>query len=88
MWRNRNQDADGSPTQASQTNYDDLYADILLWLRNGWIDYVAPQLYWEIGHRLCDYTLLLDWWGRHSYGKHVYIGHGVYRTGKSNDSMV
>ncbi|HNP20673.1 MAG TPA: family 10 glycosylhydrolase [Panacibacter sp.] len=80
VWRNRNQDADGSPTQAGQTNYDDLYADILLWLRNGWIDYVAPQLYWEIGHRLCDYTLLLDWWGRHSYGKHVYIGHGVYRT--------
>jgi uncharacterized lipoprotein YddW (UPF0748 family) len=51
VWRNNNVDPEGSATQAGQTNYDDLYADILLWLREGWIDYVAPQLYWEIGHK-------------------------------------
>ena len=80
VWRNKSQDPNGSDTQAGQTNYDDLYADILLWMREGWIDYVTPQLYWEIGHRLCDYTILLKWWAEHSYGKHVYIGHGIYRT--------
>ncbi len=80
VWRNKSQDADGSETQAGQTNYDDLYADILLWLKNDWIDYVAPQLYWEIGHHLCDYATLLEWWGSHSFGKDVYIGHGIYRT--------
>lgn len=80
VWRNKTQDPEGSATQAGQTNYDDLYADILLWLREGWIDYVAPQLYWEIGHRLCDYTILLNWWSQHSYGRNVYIGHGIYRT--------
>jgi len=80
VWRNINMDADGSNTKAGQTNYDDLYADILLWLKKGWIDYVTPQLYWEMGHKLCDYQTLLDWWARHTYGKQLYIGHGIYRT--------
>ena len=62
VWRNSSVDATGSSTHAGQTCYDDLYADILLWLKQGWIDYVAPQLYWEIGNRLCDYETLLNWW--------------------------
>ena len=66
--------------RAGQTNYDDLYADILLWLEKGWIDYVTPQLYLEIGHDKVDYEKMLDWWSRNSYGKHVYIGHGIYRV--------
>ena len=80
VWRNKSKDPMGSNTKAGQTNYDDLYADILLWMREGWIDYVAPQLYWEIGHPLCDYNILLDWWSRYNYGKQVFIGHGIYRT--------
>ena len=80
VWRNADRDPEGSNTKASQTDYDDLYADVLLWLKKGWIDYVAPQLYWEIGHSLCDYTTLLQWWGDHSFGKQVYIGHGIYHT--------
>jgi uncharacterized lipoprotein YddW (UPF0748 family) len=80
VWRNSSVDPRGSNTKAGQTCYDDLYADILLWLKLGWIDYVVPQLYWEIGHRLCDYTILLNWWGNNSYGKQLYIGHGIYRT--------
>lgn len=80
VWRNKTQDPDGSDTKAGQTNYDDLYADILLWLKKGWIDYVVPQLYWERGHKLCDYDVLLDWWNQHAYGKHIYIGQGFYRA--------
>ena len=83
VWRNKSQDAMGSDTKAGQTNYDDLYADILLWLQKGWIDYVVPQLYWERGHKLCDYDVLLDWWNEHTYGKHLYIGHGIYRAGSN-----
>ena len=52
----RTKDPRGSNTKAGQTNYDDLYADILLWMKKGWVDYVAPQLYWEIGHKLADYA--------------------------------
>ncbi|MBS4063554.1 MAG: family 10 glycosylhydrolase [Chitinophagaceae bacterium] len=80
VWRNADKDPRGSNTKAGQTNYDDLYADILLWLQKGWIDYVAPQLYWEMGHRAAPYEVLIDWWSKHTYGKHCYIGLGIYRA--------
>lgn len=83
VWRNADKDPAGSNTRAGQTNYDDLYADILLWLRKGWIDYVAPQLYWEFGHRLVAYETLLDWWAHHTYGRDLYIGQGLYRIGSN-----
>jgi uncharacterized lipoprotein YddW (UPF0748 family) len=83
VWRNKSQDPMGSDTKAGQTNYDDLYADILLWLSKGWIDYVTPQLYWERGHKLADYDVLLKWWNENGYGKHIYIGHGIYRGGSN-----
>lgn len=83
VWRNRSRDPEGSLTQAGQTDYDDLYADVLLWLKEGWIDYVCPQLYWEFGNRYCPYEILLDWWSRHSYGRQLYIGQGAYRIGSS-----
>jgi uncharacterized lipoprotein YddW (UPF0748 family) len=81
VWRNNSKDPEGSETQAGQTNYDDLYADILLWLKNGWIDYVAPQLYLEIGYKRADFPVLLDWWSKHTYGRQCYIGLAIYRAG-------
>jgi uncharacterized lipoprotein YddW (UPF0748 family) len=84
VWRNKSKDPEGSNTQAGQTNYDDLYADILLWTKNGWIDYVTPQLYWEIGFERADYATLLDWWAKHAYGRHMYIGMGIYRAFEKN----
>lgn len=83
VWRNRDKDSTGSNTRAGQTNYDDLYADIVLWLKKGWIDYVAPQLYWEFGHKAADFETLLDWWSKNSYGRHCYIGLGLYKAGTS-----
>ena len=80
VWRNKDKDPLGSDSQAGQTNYDDLFADIILWLKEKWIDYVAPQLYLEIGHDKIDYKKLLEWWSKNSYGRHLYIGHGIYRA--------
>lgn len=80
VWRNKDRDERGSDTKAGQTNYDDLYANILLWMDNKWIDYVAPQLYLEIGHDKIAYETMIDWWSRNSYGRHIYIGHGIYRA--------
>lgn len=81
VWRNKDKDpVRGSDTRAGQTNYDDLYADILLWLKKGWIDYVTPQLYFTIGHSKVDYAKMVDWWSRNSYGRHIYIGHGIYKV--------
>lgn len=81
VWRNQSDDPDGSPTQAGQTNYDDLYADILLWLEEGWIDYVAPQVYWEFSHKHAPFEPIIKWWNDHSYGRHCYVGLGIYRAG-------
>lgn len=80
VWRNIDKDPDGSKTRAGQTNYDDLYADILLWMKKGWIDYVTPQLYWEFGHDAAPFEELVDWWSRHTYGVNCYIGLGLYRA--------
>jgi uncharacterized lipoprotein YddW (UPF0748 family) len=85
VWRNADKDPEGSNTHAGQTNYDDLYADVLLWLKNGWIDYIAPQLYWEFEHKNAPFGVLIDWWSNHTYGKKCYIGLGIYKGG-SNDA--
>ncbi len=79
IWRNSNKDPEGSPTRGGQTNYDDLYADILLWMQKGWIDYALPQLYWEHSHKVAPFDVLMPWWYGHCYRRHVYYGLGLYR---------
>lgn len=81
VWRNKDKDPErGSDTKAGPTNYDYLFADILLWLEKGWIDYVTPQIYFNIGHSKVDYSTMVDWWAEYSYGRHVYVGHGIYKA--------
>lgn len=87
VWRNQSDDSRGSETQAGQTNFDDLYADILLWMKNGWIDYILPQAYWHIGHKKADYKKVVEWWANNSLGTRLYIGHGMYKLGKNNEDM-
>ena len=82
VWRNESVDPiNGSATRAGVMSYDDLNADILKWLEEDWIDYVAPQIYWNIGFTVADYTVLVDWWSEHSFGKDLYIGHASYKVG-------
>ena len=81
VWRNRDRHILGSDTRASQTCYDDLYADVLLWLKEGWIDYVAPQLYWNIGYEPADYEKLLYWWKDFLNGRNLYVGQAMYKVG-------
>lgn len=77
VWRNNSIDPNGSESSALQTNYDDLYADILLWAKEGWIDYNAPQLYWEIGHSRANYLPLVKWWAENNHGVNLYIGQSI-----------
>jgi len=81
VWRNSDRDPRGSKTQAGPTDYDYLYADILLWLKKGWVDYIAPQLYWEMTSKHVPFDVVLDWWSKNTNGKKCYIGLGVYRAG-------
>jgi uncharacterized lipoprotein YddW (UPF0748 family)/predicted transcriptional regulator len=83
IWRNSYKDPEGSETHGGQTDYDNLYADILLWLKNGWIDYVVPQIYFEFSHSHAPYAVLLDWWARHTYGRQCFIGLAPYRAGSN-----
>ncbi len=81
IYRNKKSTSDGSGSDTNGLqNYDDLYADIKLWVKNGWIDYNIPQIYWEIGHKLADYTTLIEWWAKNNYGQPMYIGQDVKRT--------
>lgn len=85
IYRNKTQAAPiGSDTRGTQ-NYDDLYADVLLWVNNGWIDYCVPQLYWQIGHKAADYKTLIEWWNRYAGKRPLYIGEDVERTVKFAD---
>ncbi|MDR1679768.1 MAG: family 10 glycosylhydrolase [Prevotellaceae bacterium] len=83
VWRHASDDPRGSDTRRALTNYDGLYADILLWLKEDYIDYVVPQLYWEIGRSGLDYCLLADWWANNTYGHNLYIG--LYASGLSEN---
>ena len=85
IYRNQKSDPEGSATNGLQ-NYDDLYADILLWIDKGWVDYTIPQLYWEIGHKAADYETLVGWWAEHAAGRPLYIGQDVMRTVKAADA--
>lgn len=80
VWRNKSQDSKGSDTKAGCTNYDDLYADVILWANKGWIDYIAPQLYWEIGKTVADYAVLAPWW-RENVNKNCNLYFGLYASG-------
>ena len=79
IYRNQRSSANGSATNGLQ-NYDDLYADILLWVNNGWVDYNIPQIYWEIGHPAADYETLIRWWAKNSANRPLFIGQDVMRT--------
>ncbi len=80
VWRNKSDDSDGSPGIKATTSYDDLYANVYLWLGSNWIDYVIPQLYWEQGNRFGDFAGLTKWWDEHCFGKPLYIGQALYKS--------
>ncbi|MBX3730442.1 MAG: family 10 glycosylhydrolase [Candidatus Sumerlaeia bacterium] len=61
--------------------YDQLYADALLWLREGWVDYWTPQLYWPISQVPQSYATLLAWWAQENvHGRNLWPGLGTYRV--------
>lgn len=85
IWANSNTDPRGSDTKGLQSCYDQ-YADTRTWVKENWIDYIAPQIYWNIGFEIADYSKLLKWWSETAAGTDVdlYIGHAAYRTGNTD----
>ena len=83
IYRNVKNDPNGSQTNGLQ-NYDQLYADVLLWVKNGWVDYCVPQIYWEIGNKAADYAELMNWWNKYCTKTTLVIGEDIERTAKFN----
>lgn len=88
IWQNRSvAQPNGSATNGLQ-GYNDIYADSRRWIQSGWLDYIAPQLYWHIGNPAADYGLLVPWWNevmRSANGRHLYIGQAAYRVGGTGE---
>ncbi|NWN79757.1 glycoside hydrolase family 10 protein [Bacillus sonorensis] len=87
VWRNKADDPTGSNTTAGMTNYDDLYADTREWIQKGYLDYIAPQIYWSIGFAPAAYDILVDWWKNEVNNRpvHLYIGQAAYKINNNSD---
>lgn len=84
VWRNKTDDPAGSETRGGQPSYDYLYADTRKWAQEGWIDYIAPQIYFPFEHKLVPYATLTDWWAQNKGQADLYIGHGIYQVDEAS----
>jgi uncharacterized lipoprotein YddW (UPF0748 family) len=87
IWRNASSDPLGSQTSGFES-YSGIYADSRRWVQLGWIDYIAPQIYWNIGYSVADYSILVPWWSNNSFQRHFYVGQAAYRIGSSGAWLV
>ncbi|WP_321826956.1 glycoside hydrolase family 10 protein [Maribacter dokdonensis] len=85
VWKNNSTDPKGSDTKAGQTTYEDLYADPLLWMEKGWIDYLAPQVYWSMDLPVASHRKIVDWWAKNNYNTNLYVGNGPYKIRNNSD---
>ncbi|GHV08346.1 hypothetical protein FACS1894217_10630 [Clostridia bacterium] len=83
VWANNTTREEGSNTTGYES-YSSQFADTRLWVKNNWIDYIAPQIYWNIGNKAADYATLVAWWSDVVTGTDVklYIGQAIYRVGE------
>ncbi len=87
IWANKSSLPQGSDTNGNET-YFSHFADTLKWIEEGWVDYICPQLYWNIGHAQADYETLARWWANavKGTGVELYIGMADYQAGNSDSS--
>ena len=85
IWRNKTSDPRGSESSGLE-NYDGLYADVLLWSKNKWIDYLAPQLYWNLDTKAAPSRKLVKWWNDYAGDVDIYVGQDVNRTMNLGDA--
>lgn len=86
IWRNKVDDPSGSSTKGGVASYDSLYADTKYWVEEGWLDYIAPQIYWNIGFEIAEYKELVNWWADvvNNKNTNLYIGHAAYKVEEGN----
>ena len=88
IWKNKTSDELGSNTApACSESYSGQFADTYAWIKEGIIDYVVPQIYWQFGHKIAPFADICDWWVSVCKDTSVdlYIGHAAYRLGEEGD---
>lgn len=66
-------------------SFNSIFADSKGWLQNGWLDYLAPQLYWEIDPPAQSFSALLKWWcQQNTKNKLIYAGTALYKLSNNN----
>ncbi len=85
VWRNKQDDPLGSDTHAGATNYDTAFADTRRWVKEGMIDYIAPQVYWPLERKIVPYGTIVKWWAQTVQETPVdlYIGMALYKAGQA-----
>lgn len=80
IWKNADGENGGSATRGLSA-YDAIYCDALAWVAGGYVDYLAPQLYWSFDTESARFDTLAAWWSRalDASGVDLYINHGAYR---------
>jgi len=80
VWQNQSTDPQGSDTHGFST-YLNQFADSRKWIREGWVDYINPQIYFATTSSLVPYENLLTWWGQNRGERLVFSGIGAYKVG-------
>jgi uncharacterized lipoprotein YddW (UPF0748 family)/N-acetylmuramoyl-L-alanine amidase len=85
IWANRSNNPLGSDTRGYESYYEQ-FSDTRKWVLEGWVDYIAPQIYWEIGRENSDYAKVLAWWADlvRDTGVDLYVGHATYLMNGNN----
>lgn len=84
IWANKSTNKLGSDTKGKQAYYEQ-YADTRKWTKEGMLDYIAPQIYWNIGYSIADYNKILAWWADvvSGTGVDLYVGQAAYKVGST-----
>jgi uncharacterized lipoprotein YddW (UPF0748 family) len=77
IWKNFREDTLGSKT-SGLSNYHELYADSRKWVKEGWVDYINPQIYFTFSRAVAPFAILTDWWGNNAFNRHLYLGQAAY----------
>ncbi len=72
-----------SPQARDDINYQAQFANTESWLKNGWVDYICPQIYYGFDNDTAPYEDTLDYWHKlaKKYGTDLYVGLAVYKCG-------
>lgn len=86
VWADKSSQSQGSNTTGGFESYSASYADSRKWVKEEWVDYICPQVYWYIGHPSMDYETIVKWWADvvKGTGVSLYIGMADYQAGNTD----